>query len=286
MKIALLNINNKNNERIIKGMKFLKNTSNRNYRLNDSDSLKNNSINYSNYGLKKNYLHFSLSKTKYKKINIEDIQKINDNSDILRDDLMKTKEKFKEKSNELYNLKLKYNKLNKYNIDTLKILYNLVNKSGVSPNKEDMLNNLDISQILSKEEKESLKENHLISCFKTKLLEYRNLIEQNKEEMSKMMKLSRYSKLTKLENDSASRSIENMNLSREKDILTNKIANMKTKINSLSNKCLKLKKSENKNMNNIGDLENKIQNLSSEIEIKNKIITNLTKKINKGKEEK
>ena len=123
MKIALLNINNKNNERIIKGMKFLKNTSNRNYRLNDSDSLKNNSINYSNYGLKKNYLHFSLSKTKYKKINIEDIQKINDNSDILRDDLMKTKEKFKEKSNELYNLKLKYNKLNKYNIDTLKILY-------------------------------------------------------------------------------------------------------------------------------------------------------------------
>ena len=107
MKIALLKINNKNNERIIKGMKFLKNTSNRNYKLNDSDSLKNNSINYSNYGLKKNYLHFSLSKTKYKKINIEDIQKINDNSDILRDDLMKTKEKFKEKSNELYNLKLK-----------------------------------------------------------------------------------------------------------------------------------------------------------------------------------
>ena len=286
MKIALLNINNKNNERIIKGMKFLKNTSNRNYKLNDSDSLKNNSINYSNYGLKKNYLHFSLLLTKYKTINIEYIQKINDNSDILRDDLMKTKEKFKEKSNELYNLKLKYNKLNKYNIDTLKILYNLVNKSGVSPNKEDMLNNLDISQILSKEEKESLKENHLISCFKTKLLEYRNLIEQNKEEMSKMMKLSRYSKLAKLENDSACRSIENMNLSREKDILTNKIANMKTKINSLSNKCLKLKKSENKNMNNIGDLENKIQNLSSEIEIKNKIITNLTKKINKGKEEK
>ena len=146
--------------------------------------------------------------------------------------------------------------------------------------------NLDISQILSKEEKESLKENHLISCFKTKLLEYRNLIEQNKEEMSKMMKLSRYSKLAKLENDSACRSIENMNLSREKDILTNKIANMKTKINSLNSKCLKLKKSENKNMNNIGDLENKIQNLSSEIEIKNKIITNLTKKINKGKEEK
>ena len=142
MKIALLKINNKNNERIIKGMKFLKNTSNRNYKLNDSDSLKNHSINYSNYGLKKNNLHFSLSKTKYKKINMEDIQKINDNSDILRDDLMKTKEKFKEKSSELYNLKLKYNKLNKYNIDTLKILYNLVNKSGVSPNKEDMLNNI------------------------------------------------------------------------------------------------------------------------------------------------
>ena len=36
------------------------------------------------------------------------------------------------------------------------------------------------------------------------------------------MKLSRYSKLAKLENDSACRSIENMNLSREKDILTNK----------------------------------------------------------------
>ena len=286
MKITQLNINNKNNEKVIKGIKFLKNISNRNNKLKKNDSLNNNSINYSNLGFRKSYLHFSLSKKNYNNISIEDFQKINDQSNILRDDLLKTKEKYKEKSNELFNLKLKYNKLNKYNIDTLKLLYNLVNKSGVSPNKEDIANNLDISQILSKEEKESLKEKHLISCFKTKFLEYRNLIDHNKDEILKMMKFSKISKLAKLENESACKSIENINLSRDKDILSNKIANMKTKINCLTNRCLKLKKTENKNINNIGDLENKIQNLLSEIEIKDKIILNLTKKLNKIKEEK
>ena len=47
---------------------------------------------------------------------------------------------------------MKYNKLNKYNIDTLKLLYNLVNKSGVSPNKEDIANNLELLRNLLKKD--------------------------------------------------------------------------------------------------------------------------------------
>ena len=49
-------------------------------------------------------------------------------------------------------------------------------KAGIVTNKEDIINNLDISQILKKEEQESLKEKHLISCFKSKLPEYKNQI--------------------------------------------------------------------------------------------------------------
>ena len=97
-------------------------------------------------------------------------------------------EQYNNQINELYNLKLKYNKLNQFNIHNLKLLHNIMNKAGISNNKEDINNNLDISQILSKEERETLKGKHLISCFKTKLLEYRNLIDKRDIEISKIKK--------------------------------------------------------------------------------------------------
>ena len=160
LKLALLNINNKNNEKTNKGNKFLKYTSNRNNKLINNASFNNSSINASNFVPNKRLLHFSLSQNKYTNLNLDDIQKINENSDILRDNLIKTKEKYNEKSSELYNLKLKYNKLNQYNRDNLKLLYNIMNRAGITPNKEEIdnnnNNNLDISQILSKEENKTL----------------------------------------------------------------------------------------------------------------------------------
>ena len=152
--------------------KFINNQNNRNNKILINASMNNNSINITNLGINKRRLHFSLSNNRCSHFRNNDLENYNNYSESLRDDLIKTKEQYNEKSNELYNLKLKYNKLNQFNIHNLKLLHNIMNKAGISNNKEDINNNLDISQILSKEERETLKGKHLISCFKTKLLEY------------------------------------------------------------------------------------------------------------------
>ena len=285
--MALLNINNnKNNGKKNLENRMSKNTYNRNDKLIESVSLNNNSINASSLFPNKKLLRFSLSQHKYSNANLEDLQNIKENSDILRDKLIKTKEKYNEKNNELYNLRLKYNKLSKYNQDNLKLLYTIMNKAGISSNKEDINNNLDISQILKKEEQEILKKKHLITCFKTKLLEYRSNLDEKENEISKIKKSSRINKLLKLENDNACKNYENINLTIEKDILNRRIYNMKTIVNSLNNKCHLLRKSEDKNLNNIGELTNKIEKLSSDVKAKDKIIEDLNNKIKIGKENK
>ena len=102
------------------------------------------------------------------------------------------------------------------------MLYNIMKKAGIgNDNNKNIIDNLDISQILTKEEQENLKAKHLISCFKTKLFEYRNIIDKKDSELSKIKKDSRIKKLVKLENDNASKSLENINLTLEKDELNN-----------------------------------------------------------------
>ena len=266
--------------------KFINNPNNRNNKILINASMNNNSINITNLGINKRRLHFSLSNNRCSHFRNNDLENYNNYSESLRDDLIKTKEQYNEKSNELYNLKLKYNKLNQFNIHNLKLLHNIMNKAGISNNKEDINNNLDISQILSKEERETLKGKHLISCFKTKLLEYRNLIDKRDIEISKIRKSARINNIAKLENESACKSLENMNLNIEKSLLNNKILNMENIVDDLNNKYNRLKKSENKNMLNIGDLMNKIQIMSEKLIEKDKLISNFVKKMRKSKEDK
>ena len=111
LKLALLNVNNKKSGIKIKEDRYQKNSYNRNNKLINNSSLNISSINVSNFGQSKKLHHLSLSQSKKSNLDIDNFQKNNENADILRDNLIKTKEKYNEKSNELYNLKLKYNKL-------------------------------------------------------------------------------------------------------------------------------------------------------------------------------
>ena len=283
LKLAILNINNKNKDKN-KGTKLFNNSSYRSNKLICNPSLNISSNNISNLYRNKN-LKFSLSQNKFSKLRIDNLQNNNDESELLRDNLMKEKERYNEKNSELFNLKLKYNKLNKFHRENLKLLFNIMNRAGIAPNNEDIVNNIDISEILSKEEQGNLKERHLISCFKEKLLDYRNLIDKKDKEITSIKKSARISKLTRLENENACKSLENMNLSIEKNMLNNKLLNMETIMDSLNNKFNRLKKNENKNLLDIGDLSNKVQNLSTDISEKDKIIANLTKQLNKTREE-
>ena len=287
LKKVILNINNKSSSKIENDIKFPKNISNRNNKLpSNSISFYNSSNNGSKFLPNKRSLHFSLSQNKYKHLNIDYLKNNNCESDLLKDNLIKTKEQYNEKNNELINLKLKYNQLTRFNRENLRLLYNIMKKAGLGvDNEKNIIDNLDISQILSKEEQETLKTKHLISCFKTKLFEYKNIIDKKDIELSKIKKDSRIKRLVKLENDNACKSLENINLTLEKDELNNKISSMTLAIGNLNNKCYRLKKSENKNMNDIGGLMNKIQNLTNEIETKDKVISSLTRKIHKDKEE-
>ena len=279
----LLNSNRKNNEKMPNILKSVSHSANRNNKLIKSATINNSSVNISKISTNKRFVH--LSKNKYSDFKKDDFQNNNEHFELLRDNLIKVKEDYNEKSKELYNLKIKYNRLIEYNRNNLKLLYNIMKRSGIIDNNEKNIDNIDISQILSKEEQELLKRKHLISCFKTKLFEYKNLLDKKDVEISKIRKSSRINKLVKLENDNACISLENMNLSIEKNQLNNKISNMETIMDCLNNQCYKLKKNENKNMNNIGELMNKIQNLENELNMKDKIIKNLNKKINKNKEE-
>ena len=279
----LLNSNRKNNEKMPNILKSVSHSANRNNKLIKSATINNSSVNISKIITNKRFVH--LSKNKYSDFKKDDFQNNNENFELLRDNLIKVKEDYNEKCKELYNLKIKYNRLIEYNRNNLKLLYNIMKRSGIIDNNEKNIDNIDISQILSKEEQELLKRKHLISCFKTKLFEYKNLLDKKDVEISKIRKSSRINKLVKLENDNACISLENMNLSIEKNQLNNKISNMETIMDCLNNQCYKLKKNENKNMNNIGELMNKIQNLENELNMKDKIIKNLNKKINKNKEE-
>ena len=261
----------------------------------------NNNINNTNTSRISNSIFKICSRKKYnssmssdKMLNFSSDCFPNDNNiDLLKDNLLKTKERYNEQNSELYKLKLKYNKLYQFHEDNLKILQSIINKAGINTNinclnNEDILNitnTVDFSHIITTEEKENLKEKHLISCFKTKILEYQYLLDKKNEEILKLKNSSRILKLTKLESDNACKSLENINLSKEKKKLNEKILNMENVMGSLNNRCQKLEKNENKNMNNIGELQNKINNLINEIELKDKIIGKLNKKINKNKEE-
>ena len=286
LKKAMININNRKNSKIEKEIKLPKNISNRNNKNANSISFNNSSINASRLTSNKIKNHLSLSKSKFSQLNFDNFKNNNDDSDILKDNLIKTKEQYNAKTSELTNLKLKYNQLTRFNRENLKLLYNLMKKAGIgNDNDKNIIDNLDISQILTKEERETLKAKHLISCFKTKLFEYRNIIDKKDIELSKIKKESRIKKLVKLENDNASKSLENINLTIEKDELNNKISNLTLAMGNLNNRCYRLKRNENKNMNDIGGLMNKVQNLTNEIDTKDKVIFNLKKKINKNKEE-
>ena len=59
---------------------------------------------------------------------------------------------------------------------------------------------------------------------------------------------------------------------------------MKNVMRTLSNRCQKLEKNENKNINNIEELQNKIKNLNDELNYKDNIIDRYNKRINKNKE--
>ena len=284
-KIKLGLLRNKNSENTPsttsnKSKKILKYLSNRN--LNSSKI--NNSTIYSNTNISKISNGLLIYPPKMHNYHFSPTKYVNFNSDIipnldLKEDLLKTKELYNEQNKEILKLKIKYNKLYSIHEDTLKILNSILSKVGINTNLnnltkkefENIKNNCDFSNISSKE-KQNIKERHLISIFKAKMLEYQYLLEKKNEEISKIKNSSKISKVSKIINDNASKSLENINLTKEKQKLSEKIMYMENAVGSLSDRCIKLKKSENKNMNNIGELQNKIRSLIDEINLKDKII--------------
>ena len=304
IKLALLRIKLKENKSSLNSERSInipKNLTNRNINLSKGNSIFTNNSNLSK--ISKNLLSiysqkkYNISLSPEKALNLsEDFfpnNKNNINIDLLKENLIKTKEMCNEQRQELYKLKLKYNKLYKFHEESLKILQSLINKAGINTNitnltNEEILsitNNCDFSHVITTEEKENLKEKHLIYCFKTKILELQYLLDKKNDESSKIKKSSRICKLSKLESDNACKSLENINLSNEKQKLNEKIINMENAMGSLNNRCQRLEKNENKNINNIEELQNKIKNLLNEIDLKDRIIDKLNKKINKNKEQ-
>ena len=305
IKLALLRMKIKDNKSSLnseRSINISKNLINRNFNLSKGNisTNSNNSLNkisnnlLSIYSQRKHHIPLSPEKA----LNLsEDFFPISNNKnmsiDLLKENLIKTKEMYNEQNHELYKLKLRYNKLYKFHEESLKILQSLINRSGINTNISNLTNeeivnttnNCDFSHAITAEEKENLKEKYLIFCYKTKILEYQYLLDKKNEEISKIKKSSRICRLSKLESDNACKSLENINLSKEKQILNEKIINMENVMGSLNNRCQLLEKNENKNMNNIEELQSKIKNLLNEIDIKDKIIEKLNKKINKNKEE-
>ena len=103
LKKAMININNRNNSKIEKEIKLPKNISNRNNKITNSISFNNSSINASRITSNKLKNHFSLSKNKYPQLNCDYLKNNNDDSDILKDNLIKTKEQYNAKTSELTN---------------------------------------------------------------------------------------------------------------------------------------------------------------------------------------
>ena len=209
------------------------------------------------------------------------------NIDLLKENLLKTKEMYNEQSKELFKLKIKYKKLYKLHEENLKTLQLILEKAGVNININylnkneiiNIINNCDFSNFEEKE-KQNLKEKHLITVFKTKILEYQYLLDKKDDEISAMKNSSRISKLSKIINDNASKSLENINLFQEKQKLNEKIIHMENAMGSLTDRCQQLEKNENRNINNIGELQNKIKNLIDEIDLKNKKIEKMNIIIN------
>ena len=304
IKLALLRMKKKDNKSSLNTERPINkstNLSNRNINLSKGNLSTNNNknLNRISNNLLSIYSHkkYNISFSPEKALNLSDDFFLNNNKnisiDLLKENLIKAKERYNEQNCELYKLKLKYNKLYKFHEESLKILQSLINKAGINTNvsnltNEEILNitnNCDFSHIITTEEKENLKEKHLIYCFKTRILEYQYLLDKKEEEISKIKKSSRICKLSKLESDNACKSLENINLSKEKQKLNEKIISMENVMGTLNNKCQRLEKNENKNINNIEELQSKIRNLLNEIDLKDKIIEKLNKKINKNKEE-
>ena len=289
IKLALLKKKNKEFKSPLKSdcsIKIPKYISNKNINKNQNSLL-------SIYSNKK----FNISMSPEKSLNLSDdifpSMNVNNiaNIDLLKEKLIKTKEICNQQSHELYKLRLKYNKLYNYHEENLKLLNSIINKAGVNTNnlsRENIsyiTNNCDFSHIISNKEKENLKEKHLISCYKIKILEYQYLLDKKNEEISKIKNSSRISKLSRLESDNACKSLENINLSKEKQKLNEKIISMENIMGSLCNRCEKLEINGNKNLNNIEELQNKIKILVEDNNLKDNIIDKCNKKINKNREE-
>ena len=118
----LLNSNRKNNEKMPNILKSVSHSANRNNKLIKSATINNSSVNISKIITNKRFVH--LSKNKYSDFKKDDFQNNNENFELLRDNLIKVKEDYNEKCKELYNLKIKYNRLIEYNRNNLKLLYN------------------------------------------------------------------------------------------------------------------------------------------------------------------
>ena len=211
IKLALLRMKIKDNKSSLnseRSINISKNLINRNFNLSKGNisTNSNNSLNkisnnlLSIYSQRKHNIPLSPEKA----LNLsEDFFPISNNKnmsiDLLKENLIKTKEMYNEQNHELYKLKLRYNKLYKFHEESLKILQSLINRSGINTNISNLTNeeivnttnNCDFSHAITAEEKENLKEKHLIFCYKTKILEYQYLLDKKNEEILELKNSSR-----------------------------------------------------------------------------------------------
>ena len=217
-----------------------------------------------------------------------------DSVDVLKEQLIKTKKLFNEQNNELNELKLSYNRLYRYHQTILKLLEKVINKAGVNGNVNTMsprdisevIDGCEFNHIISNQQQKELKEKHLITCFKTKMLEYKKTLEEKNNELYKIKDSSRYSQICKLQSENTNKSLQNRTLFYEKKKLGEKIDNMGDIIGNLNEKCLDLEKREYQNKGTIGDLQMKLQDDNNTISCKDQIIENLNEKIKQLKSEK
>ena len=217
-----------------------------------------------------------------------------DGVDVLKEQLLKTKKLFNEQNNELNELKLSYNRLYKYHQTILKLLEKIINKAGINGNVNKMsprdisevIDGCDFNHIITKQQQKKIKEKHLITCFKTKMLEYKKTLEEKNNELFRIKDSSRFAQVCKLQSENTNKSLQNRTLFYEKKKLGQKIDNMGDIIGDLNEKCLNLEKKEFQNRETIDDLQMKLHDDNNTINEKDQIIENLNEKIKQLKSEK
>ena len=217
-----------------------------------------------------------------------------DDVDVLKEQLLKTKKLFNEQNTELNELKLSYNRLYHYHQTILKLLEKIINKAGVNGNVNTMsprdisevIDGCQFNHIITKKQRKELKEKHLITCFKTKMLEYKKTLEEKNNELYKIKDSSRFMQVCKLQSENTNKNLQNRTLFHEKKKLGEKIDTMGDIIGDLNEKCLDLEKKQYQNKGTIDDLQIKLQNDNNTIYEKDQIIENLNEKIKQLKSEK